>query len=186
MNAHMSANPAYETSKSVTDNEKLRKAIFGVISNTLPANEARRESEESFTTAYRADPMERVSLVKEGVPADFVQVLANRMEMPQRQLVLTLGLASATISRKSRGRRPLSPDDSSKVLGMARLVGQVQTMVDESGLSEEFDAATWVAQWLDKPLPALAGRRPAELMDTPEGQSLVSNLVARFQTGAYA
>jgi putative toxin-antitoxin system antitoxin component (TIGR02293 family) len=95
-------------------------------------------------------------------------------------------LASATVNRKSRDQKPLSSDESSRVIGMARLVGQVQAMVEESGDPEGFDAATWVAEWLEQPLPALGGRRPAELMDTPEGQNLVSNLVARLQTGAYA
>ena len=90
------------------------------------------------------------------------------------------------MNRKSRDQKRLSSDESSRVIGMARLVGQVQAMVEESGDPEGFDAAPWVAQWLEQPLPALGGRRPAELMDTPEGESLVSNLVARLQTGAYA
>ena len=164
--------------------EQLRDAIFGVTSSSLP--EVDREVAESFTTAYRADAMERVDLVKQGVPADFVQTLARRMSVPKERLAGTLGLANATVNRKSRGKKPLSRDESSRVLGMARLVGQVQAMVEESGSPDGFDAATWVAQWLDKPLPALGGRRPAELMDTPEGQGLVSDLVARLQTGAYA
>ena len=69
--------------------------------------------------------------------------------------------------------------------GIARLIGQVQTMVSESGNPEGFNAAEWVARWIDRPLPALGGQRPAELMETPDGQALVSNIVARMQTGAY-
>jgi len=72
------------------------------------------------------------------------------------------------------------------VLGMGRLVGQVQRMVEESGRPEGFDAAAWVARWMERPVPALAGRRPAELMDTAEGQALVANVLARAQSGAYA
>ena len=34
--------------------------------------------------------------------------------------------------------------------------------------------------------PALGGQRPAELMDTPEGQGIVFQLVARMQSGAYS
>jgi uncharacterized protein (DUF2384 family) len=90
------------------------------------------------------------------------------------------------VDRKVRENKRLSPDESSRVLGMARLVGQVQAMVEESGRPEGFDAAAWVARWLDRPLPALAGQRPAELMDTAEGQGIVANLAARMQSGAYA
>ncbi|MDQ2736539.1 MAG: DUF2384 domain-containing protein [Pseudomonadota bacterium] len=190
----MSVNPnTLAKAPTVLPSDRLLKAIFGVIDSVqthrvkpLRAEETLRAAAVNFTIAYRADAMEQVALVKQGVPADFVQALAKRMSMPKERLAGTLGLASATVNRKSRENKPLSRDESSRVLGMARLVGQVQAMVEESGSPDDFDAATWVAQWLDKPLPALGGRRPAELMDTPEGQSLVADLVARLQTGAYA
>ncbi len=142
---------------TVSSSERLREAIFGVISSALSTDAAMREAAESFTTAYRADAMERVALVKQGVPADFVQALAKRMSMPKERLAGTLGLASATVNRKSRGNKPLSRDESSRVLGMARLVGQVQAMVEESGSPDGFDAAAWVAQWLRNRFPRSMG-----------------------------
>lgn len=78
---------------------------------------------------------------------------------------------------------PFQPDHATFV---AELVGQVQTMIEESGRPAGFNASDWVAQWLDQPLPALGGQRPAELMETPDGQALIFSLVARFQGGAYA
>jgi uncharacterized protein (DUF2384 family) len=77
-------------------------------------------------------------------------------------------------------------DNRSRLLGIARLVGQVHQMVVESGDPEGFDAAAWVAQWLETPLPALDGEKPATFMDTADGQALVATLVARMQTGAYS
>ncbi|HVL56424.1 MAG TPA: antitoxin Xre-like helix-turn-helix domain-containing protein [Burkholderiaceae bacterium] len=130
--------------------------------------------------------MERVSLIKQGVPANVVEILAKRMSLPKEKLAGTLGLARATIDRKARENKPLSADESSRVVGMARLVGQVQSMVEESGNPAGFDAAAWVARWIEQPLPALGGRRPAELMDTAEGQALVADLVARFRSGTYS
>jgi putative toxin-antitoxin system antitoxin component (TIGR02293 family) len=179
--------------------ERLRRGIFGVESDEEHAGEPTAAPGEAtvghgnanvsyivFKQAYRADPMELVTLVKRGVTAESVQALAKLMSISKERLADTLGLAAATVNRKSRDQKPLSSDESSRVIGMARLVGQVQAIVEESGDPEGFDAASWVAQWLEQPLPALGGRRPAELMDTPEGQNLVSNLVARLQTGAYA
>ena len=69
---------------------------------------------------------------------------------------------------------------------MARLVGQAQAMIEESGDPTGFNAAEWVAQWLARPVGALGGRRPGELMDTAEGQALVSNLLNRAVSGAYS
>lgn len=139
-----------------------------------------------LVSLYRADPMERVAMVKSGVPAaDFV-VLAANLCMPKERLASTLGLARATVDRKVRDNKLLSTDESSRMLGMASLIGQVQSMVAESGQVQGFDAGVWVSHWLEQPVPALGGRRPAEFMDTPEGQGIVSRLVAQMQSGAYA
>jgi putative toxin-antitoxin system antitoxin component (TIGR02293 family) len=140
----------------------------------------------NFLQVFRADAMERVRMVKHGVPANSVEAIAKRMAMPKERLVGTLGLARATIDRKARENKPLSADESSRVIGMARLVGQVQAMVEESGNPEGFNAPEWVARWLDRPLPALDGQRPADLMDTPEGQAIVSQIVARIQSASYS
>lgn len=139
-----------------------------------------------FVTAYRTDAVERIRLVRQGIPASAVEIMAKRMDMPKERLVVTLGLARATVDRKARENKSLSKDDSSRLLGMARLVGQVEAMVEESGNPTGFNAAEWVARWLEQPLPALGGQRPGELMDTPDGQGLVSGLIARMQSGAYA
>lgn len=143
-------------------------------------------SAESYRILFYAEPMERVIIVKQGIHPCFVEDIAKQMEMPKEKLLGTLGLARATVERKVRENKLLSPDESSKVIGMARLVGQVQAMVDESGDPMGFDAPAWTATWLDRPLPALGGRKPAEFMDTAEGQQLVSSLLARMQSGAYA
>jgi uncharacterized protein (DUF2384 family) len=50
---------------------------------------------------------------------------------------------------------------------------------------EGFSAARWVAEWLQRPHPALGGRRPGELMDTADGRELLTDLLARQQSGAY-
>ena len=69
---------------------------------------------------------------------------------------------------------------------MSKLIGQAQAMVDEAGAMEGVDPAAWIAQWLDQPLPALNHHRPRDLMDTAEGQAMVSQLLGRLQSGVYA
>jgi putative toxin-antitoxin system antitoxin component (TIGR02293 family) len=135
---------------------------------------------------YPFDALERVELVKQGVPAGLLVLISEDMAIPKDKLYITIGLARATVNRKLREQQVLSQDESERVLGIARLVGQVHTLVEESGSLEGFNAAKWVAAWLDQPQPALGGKRPAELMDTADGRSIVSDLVARMQSGAYA
>jgi len=145
-----------------------------------------RGGEAFFLNIYTAEPMQRVDTIKQGVNAGIVDWMAKEMAMPKDRLLPALGLSAATVNRRASADQPLSSEDSERVLGMARLVGQVQAMVNQSGNPEGFNAAQWVAHWLEEPLDAIGGRKPAELMDTFEGQSIVSNLLARMQSGAYA
>lgn len=69
---------------------------------------------------------------------------------------------------------------------MEELIGQVQAIVAESGEPAGFDAAGWVADWIKTPQRALCGKRPDELLDTADGRQLVSDLIARQQSGAYS
>lgn len=78
----------------------------------------------------------------------------------------------------------LPTDDTSEYI--KRLVSQVETMVKQSGTLEGFDAERWVIEWLHRPLPALGDKKPAELMGTKEGREIVSGILARIQSGAYA
>jgi putative toxin-antitoxin system antitoxin component (TIGR02293 family) len=135
---------------------------------------------------YRASFMDRASIVKSGVPASYVVSLASRMAISKEKFYGTVGLARATVDRKVRERKLLNQDESERVVGFARLVGQAQSLVQESGGPETFDAARWLASWLDQPLPALGGKHPGQFMDTADGRSLVADLLAQQQSSAYA
>lgn len=80
----------------------------------------------------------------------------------------------------------VAPEQGERVVALAKMIGQVQTMVAESGDPEGFDAAQWLASWLERSVPALGGRCPGEYMDTAEGRELLSQLLAMTQSGAYA
>lgn len=165
----------------------VEKAVFGAYrQGKARVLEKKLGHGKSYLLFYLAEPLTRVNIIKEGLSPGFLDDLSRHMGMPKERLLPTLGIARATVSRKARQAKPLSSDDSERALGMARLVGQVEAMVQESGDPTGFNAAEWVAQWLEQPLAALGGKRPADFMDTAEGQSIVSNLVARMQSGAYA
>jgi len=134
---------------------------------------------------FRASRYDRVKIVKSGLPAKYVKVLSLCMHMRIEKFYRATGLARPTVERKIREAKLLNQDESERVMGIARLVGQAQDLVLESGGSAEFDAGRWVGDWLEKPLPALDGKCPGELMDTVDGRALVSDLLAQQQSGAY-
>jgi putative toxin-antitoxin system antitoxin component (TIGR02293 family) len=147
---------------------------------------AARTTAYNFQRVFLAAPHDRIATIKRGIPAAHIGVLAVRMAMPKEFLIDTLRLSRATLSRRVREKKPLSQDESERVLGVDYLIGQVENMVAESGTPAGFDAAKWVSAWLNTPLPALENKKPSVYMDTVEGQKLVSNILAMAQSGAYA
>ena len=135
---------------------------------------------------FRASPADRIRLIKAGVPAAKVKRLIADLNFEQGVLMGALNLKTATVNRKAARDEALSPEESERVIGVAKLVGQLEAMVEESGEPEGFDASRWLSQWLREPLPALGGTAPMRLLDTMEGQALVAQALAQIQSGAYA
>ncbi|MCK6444310.1 antitoxin Xre-like helix-turn-helix domain-containing protein [Elstera cyanobacteriorum] len=140
----------------------------------------------SFVRLYRASPSERIAAIKAGVPAQAAKRFIADLHLGQTVVFDALNLKTATVNKKAAQGKPLSVEESERVLGLARLVGQLEAMLEETGAGEGFDARAWLAQWLSAPLPALGGGRPIELLDTMEGQGLVARMLAQVQSGAYA
>lgn len=140
----------------------------------------------SYLGVYRASPLERIAIIRNGVPATEAKRLFQDLAIGQGTGFKVLNLSPATVNRRAQQGEALSQEESERVIGLARLVGQLEAMVQESGTPEGFDAGAWMARWLTEPLPAFGGRRPADLMDTMEGQNLVSSVLAMMQSGAYA
>jgi integration host factor subunit beta len=70
-------------------------------------------------------------------------------------------------------------------MAMPGLIEQVLVMVEQSGNPEGFDAEDWLARWMQEPLSALGGKRPADYMVTDEGQRQISQLLSTLQSGSY-
>jgi putative toxin-antitoxin system antitoxin component (TIGR02293 family) len=144
------------------------------------------EAPFAYLEIYRAAPVERIRLIKAGVLASNAKRMISDLGFDQQVFLAALNLSTATVNRKAARGEPLTPEESERVVGVAKLVGQLQAMVEESGQPEAFDAAGWLSQWLREPVPALGGARPVDLLDTMEGQALVSRMLAQMQSGAYA
>ena len=143
-------------------------------------------SEARYTTLYACSPIDRIGMVKQGLPAKLLVTLAKDMHIPREQLYAWLGLPRATANRKVKADQALNRDESESALAIARLVGQVEQIVVDSGEPTGFDAARWTAEWLDEPNATLGGKSPGDFMDTADGRALVCGLVAQMQSGAYA
>ena len=133
------------------------------------------------------DTQARVRLVKQGVPARTVQEMSVAMGLPREQLMRAVGLARSTVERKIAARARLSEGESEKLVGLSRLIGQVDAMVRASGQAPAgFNAARWFAGWMAQPVAALGGLCPQELLDTADGREALATLLLQMQSGVYA
>lgn len=145
-----------------------------------------RPGTRHFADIFTMPSLDRADLVRGGAPSIMVNVISKEMAITKERFVHIVGLPRATVTRKIANKAALSADESERLVGLARLIGQVQAAVDEAGASEGFNPAKWFGEWIAQPLPALGGRRPDELLDTADGRELVSRLLAQMQSGAYA
>jgi putative toxin-antitoxin system antitoxin component (TIGR02293 family) len=150
--------------------------------------EGRKASTKPFhyLDIYRASATDRIRIIKEGIPAANAKRMIGDLHFDQGTFFKALNLKTATVNRKAANDEALSPEESERVMGVAKLVGQVQAMVEESGNADGFDAPKWLSGWLREPLPALGGQRPVDLIDTMEGQAMVAQALGQVQSGAYA
>lgn len=140
----------------------------------------------SYLGVFRASPLERIDMIKHGLPAVEAKRIIADLAIGQGAALKALNLSTATVNKKAKQAHTLSPAESERVIGIARLVGQLEAMIQESGNPKGFDAVAWMSRWLQEPLSSLGGARPIDLMDTMEGQTLVSTALAQMQGGAYA
>jgi putative toxin-antitoxin system antitoxin component (TIGR02293 family) len=154
----------------------------------IPVSDSPQTAEKlslSYADLFRASPIDRIDIIKAGLRAVDAKKIIADLDVAQGLAFSVLNLSGATVNRKAAKNETLPPSDSERVIGMARLMGQLEVMVEESGNPNGFDTGAWMSRWLKEPLPALGGTRPIDLLDTMEGQSLVSTALAQIQSAAY-
>ena len=140
----------------------------------------------SYRDVYQATPMQRIRLLKIGLNARDAKTILASLDIPQRRTLQAVNIARAKLVRMARLNATLPAAEGERVLGVAKLVGQVQLMIEESGEPGSFNAPAWLSHWLVEPLPALDGVSPIELLDTMEGQGVIATLLNQMQSGTYA
>ncbi len=141
---------------------------------------------EAYNRLRQIPPAELVIMIKACLSAVEAKAWLETATLGRNETLKALDLPIATFNRKVKEKGRLSPAESERVLGFARLVGQLQIIVRDAGGPADFDAKAWLGRWLSEPLPALGHARPMDFMDTMEGQKLVSQSLAQIGSGAYA
>jgi putative toxin-antitoxin system antitoxin component (TIGR02293 family) len=135
----------------------------------------------------RATPLELVEIERQGVLGSFIKDLSKRMEIPSSRIFAILGVPKATAEKKAAAGEKVEGRGGQAAIGLVKLLGIAQEIVANSTAAEAktFDATKWLGQWIERPQPALGGRKPADLLDTPTGVELVARLLGSLESGAY-
>ena len=171
------------TSATYSDNVRTARAKARTSRGSKPAT---LKASGDYCALFSASPQARIAMIRKGVPAIEAKRLVLALGVEQKVFYQALGLKTATVNRKITQSEQLASDESERLLGVARLIGQVEAIVAESGDAKGFDAPEWLSRWLQEPLPALGGTPPMALLDTMEGQAMVAEALSRIQSGAYA
>jgi putative toxin-antitoxin system antitoxin component (TIGR02293 family) len=138
-------------------------------------------------SVQQASPMELVRLELQGVQGAFIKDLSKSMDLPASRVFSILGVPKATAEKKAAAGEFLRGSGGQSAIGMIRLLGIAQDLVDSSTAIEaqDFDAAKWLGRWIETPQPALGGLKPADVIDTPTGVAMVARVLGSHQSGAY-
>jgi len=135
----------------------------------------------------RSTPIELVEIEREGVRGSFVKDLSRRLAIPTSRMFGILGVPKATAEKKAAAGEMVTGSGGQAAIGIARLLAMAEEIVANSTVREakDFDAAKWLGQWIERAQPALGGRKPADILDTPTGLDVVSRLLGSIESGAY-
>lgn len=136
---------------------------------------------------HEATPEQMVEMERLGVAGTFITDLSKRMALPSSRVFDMLRIPPATAARKSAAGALVDGRAGLAAIGMIKLLGIAQDIVDDSTADEarNFDTVKWLGQWIERPQAALGGRKPADYLDTPTGLQIVTQLLGAIRSGAY-
>lgn len=122
--------------------------------------------------------MERVEIIREGIPYDSIEVISRRLNRPIKYVLNLVGIAQTTYNKKKGQGSLLEPRDSELIVLITELLDYgIQVFNNEE---DKFQ------RWLKKPNLSLGGASPESLLDTITGIDEVKFCLNRLEYGNLA
>jgi|SRR2546425_10980083 putative toxin-antitoxin system antitoxin component (TIGR02293 family) len=121
-------------------------------------------------------PLKRIEMVRTGLPALVLEETAAALGISKSALMKAAGIPVSTAGAQQRSGKPLSPEDSEKILRILRVARRAEEVFGDQDRGRA---------WLTSDVHAL-GRRPLDLLDTQDGYELVIDELGRIVFGAPA
>lgn len=156
-------------------------------SPATPGPDLRLRLDDVIRIFVRGAPLERIDAERAGLDGVLVKDLANRLGIANKRMFEVIGVPKATAEKRAASNAAIAGAPGQAALGMVRLLGVANAIVAESTAeaARGFDTAKWLGRWIEVPQPALGGRKPADVLDTPAGVDTVAKLLGAIESGAY-
>jgi len=125
-----------------------------------------------------ASQMDRVNIIRKGLPYESIEVISKRADLPVKQILRLFGVPQTTYNKKKRDKHLLSRRDSEIILILAELL--------DLGLDVFNNEKEKFQRWLKKPNVSLGGVTPESLFDSLTGIGEVRNSLNRLEYGNMA
>lgn len=129
-----------------------------------------------FGAAPRRAPA-LAKLVREGLPAESLAQLAQKLDLRQAEISARIGIPQRTLTRRLARHGRLSAIESDRTVRLAQVFANA---------AETLGSEEKAAQWLKTPNRALRGDRPLDQLDTDPGVREVEDLLGRIAYGVYS
>ena len=116
-------------------------------------------------------------LVREGLPAEALFLLAKRLNLRQAEISAKIGIPQRTLTRRLTRNARLTAAESDRTVRLAQVFA---TAAETLGTEEK------AAQWLKTPNRALRGGCPLDQLDTDPGVREVEDILGRISYGVYS
>ena len=131
---------------------------------------------ESFMVEEPVSSLDLLSASKKGIPKLAIENLAAILKIPMKNMAALLNLSYKTLARKSK-TDVLNTIVSSLSIEIANVVAKGLVVFEDEN---RFN------RWLHKENKALNGQKPFDLLNTPTGIKLVSQVIGRIGEGVYS
>ncbi len=122
-------------------------------------------------------PDDLTRMVREGLPANSLTALAEKLAISKASLSRQLGIPQRTMSRRLNHQSRLTAAESDRMVRLARVFACAVQMIGNE------DKAV---KWLGTPNRALGGAQPLDQLDTDLGAREVEDLLGRIAYGVYS
>jgi putative toxin-antitoxin system antitoxin component (TIGR02293 family) len=165
------------------ENKIIKRRVFNPKESVSRAKVARASSQkwrlESEGHEYIwASKLERVSIIRTGVPYASIEVISKRINVPIKEILHIFGLPQTTYNKKLREKSLLNGRDSEVILLLTELV--------DFGIEVFNNEEDKFQRWMKKINIALGDNTPESMLDSITGIQEVRNCLNRMEYGNLA